>query len=44
MTLTELAGVRPKLNGPIHTFIDKVIKLAERAERGVHLYLKFEGD
>jgi hypothetical protein len=44
MTLTELAEARPKLNGPTHTFIDMVLKLAERAERGVHLYLKFEGD
>jgi hypothetical protein len=42
--LEELAGIIPKQDGALRVLLEKVRELAEGAERGVHLYLWFEGD
>ena len=42
--LGELAGLRPNLNGRTRAFVDSIVGLAEEAEHGTHLYLKFIGD
>ena len=42
--LGELAGIRPHLAPKERQLIDRVIGLAERPEKGGHVYLVFIGD
>jgi hypothetical protein len=42
--LQELAGILPNLGDQERASIDCIIRLAEQAEQGAHLYLKFVGD
>jgi hypothetical protein len=42
--LGELAVLEPTLDDRTRVIVDWIVTMAERVERGAHLYLKFEGD